>query len=107
MSYLTERRRFLQSVGLTGVGVFVGALGTALLLVGTFGSQVTQQVLIGIAAVSSLLMFGQRSFKAEATSLVLSRVAVIVAFAAMVASIVPPLPGLLVAPVIVWGLGVF
>jgi len=29
MSYLTERRRFLQSVGLTGVGVFVGRAAKA------------------------------------------------------------------------------
>jgi predicted dehydrogenase len=29
MSYLTERRRFLQSVGLTGVGVFVGGRAAA------------------------------------------------------------------------------
>ncbi len=79
------------------VGAIVGALGTALLLVGTLGSQVTQQVLIGIAALSSLLMFGQRNSKAEATSLVLSRVAVIVAFSVMVASTVPPLSGWLVA----------
>lgn len=79
------------------VGAIVGALGTALLLLGTLGSQVTQQILIGIAALASLLMFGQRSFKGEATSIVSSRVALIVAFAAMIASTVPALPGLLVA----------
>ena len=34
------------------VGAIIGALGTSLVLVGTFGSQVSQQVLIAISAVS-------------------------------------------------------
>jgi spermidine synthase len=79
------------------LGAIVGALGTALILVGAFGSQITQQVLICIAGISSLLMIGQRSSEDEATSIALSRCAVILTFAVMIASTVPALPGLLVA----------
>ena len=38
------------------VGAIVGALLTGLVLVGTLGSQIAQQVLIGVAALSGLLM---------------------------------------------------
>ena len=38
------------------VGAIVGALVTGLILVGTFGSQVAQQILIGVALLSGLLM---------------------------------------------------
>jgi spermidine synthase len=38
------------------VGAIVGALASGLLLVGTVGSQVTQQLLIGVAAMSGLLL---------------------------------------------------
>ena len=41
------------------VGAIVGALVTSLVLVGTVGSQVAQQMLIGIAALSGLLMLMQ------------------------------------------------
>ena len=43
------------------VGAIVGALVTSLGLVGTVGSQITQQALIGVAALSGLLMLGGNS----------------------------------------------
>ena len=79
------------------VGAIVGALGTALLLVGTCGSQITQQVLIGLAAVSSLLMFGQSEPNEKSLMPAFARGTLIVTFAVMIASTIPPLPGLLVA----------
>jgi spermidine synthase len=82
------------------VGAIVGALVTGLGLVGVVGSQITQQVLIGIAALSGLLLLGAapgeaRGFRASVPSLV--RVIVVAAAAGLFARVVPPLPGLLVA----------
>ena len=82
------------------VGAIVGALVTALGLVGTVGSQVTQQVLIGVAALSGLLLLGaapgdKGGFRASVPSLM--RVIVVAAAAGLFARVVPPLPGLLVA----------
>jgi spermidine synthase len=82
------------------VGAIVGALVTGLGMVGVVGSQVTQQVLIGIAALSGLLLLGSapgdaKGFRASVPALV--RVIVVAAAAGLFARVVPPLPGLLVA----------
>ena len=82
------------------VGAIVGALVTALALVGVVGSQITQQVLIGVAALSGLLLLGAtpgdaRGFRASVPALI--RVIVVAAAAGLLARVVPPLPGLLVA----------
>ena len=84
------------------VGAIVGALATGLVLVGTVGSQVSQQLLIGVAAVSALLMLVGESSRAGAgggfcpagaTAVVLSVCVAVV----LLVGVVPPLPGLLVA----------
>ena len=80
------------------VGAIVGAVGTSLLLLGTVGSQAAQQAMIGIAAVSGLLMLvppllAQAGRQAVAGALV--GVAVVGAF--LIVRTVPPLPGQLVA----------
>ena len=82
------------------VGAIVGALVTGLVLVGAVGSQIAQQVLIGVAALSGLLLLGARpasaaGFRASVPALV--RVIVVAAVAGLLARVVPPLPGLLVA----------
>jgi spermidine synthase len=82
------------------VGAIVGALVTGLGLVGVVGSQITQQILIGVAALSGLLLLGAapgdaRGFRASVPSLV--RVIVVAAAAGLFARVVPPMPGLLVA----------
>jgi spermidine synthase len=82
------------------VGAIVGAVVTSLGLVGVVGSQITQQVLIGVAALSGLLLLGaapsgNAGFRASAPALV--RVVVVAALAGLLARVVPPLPGLLVA----------
>jgi spermidine synthase len=87
------------------VGAIVGALVTSLLLVGTFGSQIAQQVLIGIAALSGLLMLGlapderagETTQPARSAVPALARVVVIAVAAGLLARVVPPLPGILVA----------
>ncbi|NOT28265.1 MAG: fused MFS/spermidine synthase, partial [Acidobacteria bacterium] len=48
------------------VGAIVGAIGTGLFLVGSLGSQVTQQILIGIAATSGVLVLVGTSSSAHA-----------------------------------------
>jgi len=81
------------------VGAIVGALVTALLMVGVVGSQITQQALIGVAALSGLLLLGAAreggGFRASLPAL--ARVIVVAAVAGLLARVVPPLPGLLVA----------
>jgi spermidine synthase len=82
------------------VGAIVGALVTGLGMVGVVGSQITQQALIGVAALSGLLLLGAapgdaRGFRASVPSLV--RVIVVAAAAGLFARVVPPMPGLLVA----------
>jgi spermidine synthase len=81
------------------VGAIVGALVTALAMVGVVGSQITQQALIGVSALSGLLMLGAASegggFRASMPALI--RVVVVAAAAGLLARVVPPLPGLLVA----------
>ena len=78
------------------VGAIVGALVTSLGLVGTVGSQIAQQALIGVAALSGLLMLGGSSPQ-QSSVLALARVVVIAAVAGLLARVVPPLPGILVA----------
>jgi len=79
------------------VGAIVGALLTALVMVGTVGSQITQQTLIGIAALSGLLMLGGTSSTEKSSVPALVRVVLIAAVAGLLARVVPPLPGILVA----------
>ena len=82
------------------VGAIVGALVGGLLLIGTVGSQFTQQVLIGVAALSGLLLLLSPSGKAaEERRFAFSGMATVAAVlvAVLLAWSVPPLPGLLVA----------
>jgi spermidine synthase len=84
------------------VGAIVGALVTGLVLVGTLGSQVAQQMLIGIAATSGVLVLVgvSPSGKPEGVMrLWTAAVVVVIACigAVVLARAVPPLPGLLVA----------
>ena len=71
---------------------------TGLILVGTIGSQMSQQVLIGLAALSGLLMLmpgdGEVRKPLASTPVVVIGVALI---AGLLARAVPPLPGILVA----------
>jgi len=80
------------------VGAIVGALVTSLGLVGTVGSQITQQILIGVAAMSGLLMLmpltGEVRRGLRSTPVVVIGIALA---AGLLARTVPPLPGLLVA----------
>ena len=81
------------------VGAIVGAVVTALAMVGVVGSQITQQALIGVSALSGLLLLGAAGegggFRASVPAL--ARVIVVAAAAGLLARVVPPLPGLLVA----------
>jgi spermidine synthase len=84
------------------VGAIVGALGTGLLLVGTVGSQVTQQVLIGIAATSGVLVLVGTASTVDGRPGLRARSAMLLVAGACIAAMVlvraiPPLPGLLVA----------
>jgi spermidine synthase len=83
------------------VGAIVGALASGLLLLGTVGSQVTQQILIGIAATSGVLVLletapaGHREgMRARWAALLVAGVSLAVV---LLVRVVPPLPGLLVA----------
>jgi len=80
------------------VGAIVGALVTSLGMVGTVGSQITQQALIGVAAMSGLLMLmpttGEKRGALTSTPVVVIGIALI---AGLLARTVPPLPGILVA----------
>ena len=80
------------------VGAIVGALVTSLGMVGTVGSQITQQALIGVAAMSGLLMLmpatGEKRSPLTSTPVVVIGIALI---AGLLARSVPPLPGILVA----------
>jgi len=84
------------------VGAIIGALGTGLLLVGTVGSQVAQQILIGLAATSGVLVLVGLSPGGAAQGAVRLRTAALVVAVACIGAVVlaravPPLPGLLVA----------
>jgi spermidine synthase len=80
------------------VGAIVGALSTSLGLIGTVGSQVTQQVLIGVAALSGMLMLlpvcanTRRPLASTSVALVVGALA-----AGLLAVCVPPVSALLVA----------
>jgi spermidine synthase len=80
------------------VGAIVGALITSLGMVGTVGSQITQQALVGVAAMSGLLMLmpatGEKRSPLTSTPVVVIGIALI---AGLLARTVPPLPGILVA----------
>jgi spermidine synthase len=80
------------------VGAIVGASVTSLAMVGTVGSQITQQALIGIAAMSGLLMLmpaaGEKRSALTSTPVVVVGIALI---AGLLARTVPALPGILVA----------
>jgi spermidine synthase len=85
------------------VGAIVGSLTTGLLLVGTVGSQITQQVLIGIAALSGLLLLvgaapqEEETHPGNRTRAAAILVGLVCVGALLLARTVPPLPGLLVA----------
>ncbi len=93
------------------VGAIAGALGTGLVLLGTVGSQVSQQVLIGVAAAAGLTVLvgidgvSGRKGPAYAADVVGRRgrvyravlVGAVSLAAVVLARAVPPLPGLLVA----------
>ena len=80
------------------VGAIVGATVTSLGLVGTVGSQLTQQVLIGVSAMSGLLMLmppaGEKRPFLSSTPVVVVGIALV---AGLLARSVPALPGILVA----------
>jgi spermidine synthase len=80
------------------VGAIIGATVVSLALVGTVGSQKTQQILIGIAAMSGLLMLmpatGDVRKPLTSTPVVVVGIALI---AGLLARSVPPIPWLLVA----------
>jgi spermidine synthase len=80
------------------VGAIIGALITSLAMVGTVGSQITQQALIGVAAMSGLLMLmpatGEKRSALTSTPVVVIGIALV---AGLLARTVPPLPGILVA----------
>ena len=84
------------------VGAIIGALVTGLVLVGTVGSQVSQQILIGIAATSGVLVLVGVSPAGRTEGVMRLWTATIVVVVACIAAVVlaravPPLPGLLVA----------
>jgi spermidine synthase len=80
------------------VGAIIGATVISLALVGTVGSQKTQQVLIGVAAMSGLLMLmpatGELRKPLTSTPVVVIGIALV---AGLLARSVPPIPWLLVA----------
>src|SRR5262245_30875523 len=80
------------------VGAIIGATVISLVLVGTVGSQKTQQVLIGVAAMSALLMLmpatGELRKPLTSTPVVVIGIALV---AGLLARSVPPIPWLLVA----------
>ena len=76
------------------VGAIVGALLTGLVLIGSFGSQVANQVLIGVAALSGLLLLaGTRASLIPSPALVM----IVALGAGLLARSVPDLPGILIA----------
>jgi spermidine synthase len=80
------------------LGAIVGALSTSLVLVATFGSQVTQQILLGIAAFCALaLLIPAESVSARRMARQLAVAAGVIFVAVFLARAVPPLPGMLVA----------
>ena len=76
------------------VGAIVGALLTGLVLIGIFGSRTAEQVLIGVAATSSLLLLTSAGVRAGATAVLVIGIAV---GAGLLARFVPDVPGILIA----------
>src|SRR5687768_5356775 len=84
------------------VGAIIGALATGLVLVGTVGSQVAQQILIGLAATSGVLVLVGVSPAGKTEGVMRLWTSTVVVVGACIAAVVlaravPPLPGLLVA----------
>ena len=80
------------------VGAIVGALATSLVLVGTFGSQVAQQALIAVSALSGLLMLiSAGSGRGQQRTAPIVAMVFAGAAAGVLMRTVPPLPGILVA----------
>ena len=83
------------------VGAIIGALSVSLVLIGGIGTQGTQRVLIGVAAISSMIMLGPLAagFVRGLTFnfRTLAPTTVIVAMAVLLGATVAPVPGLLVA----------
>jgi spermidine synthase len=82
------------------VGAIVGALLTGLVLVGTVGSQFSQQLLIGLAAFSGILMLlpvGDTPEERRTPVPVFVLVICVALGAGLLARTVQPLPGILVA----------
>ena len=79
------------------VGAIIGALVTSLILVGTVGSQVAQQALIGVAALAGVLLLLPSRRAPGAPVLRMLASAVVVLIAVLLSFVVPPLPGMLVA----------
>jgi spermidine synthase len=75
------------------VGAIVGALGASLLLVRYIGSQHAHQVLVFFCVISALLMLLRELSPPAGTS----AMAAIAVYASILALLVPPVPGLLVA----------
>ena len=74
------------------VGAIVGSMLTGLVLISYFGSKVAQQVLIGVAALSGLLLLG-----AEGTVMASVTVLVVALGAGLLARSVPQIPGMFIA----------
>jgi spermidine synthase len=84
------------------VGAIIGAVVTSLLLVGTVGSQIAQQTMIGLSALSGLLMLAPVLMRGDVRvrprpNLALALVAIVAVTSGLLARSVPPLPGILVA----------
>jgi spermidine synthase len=81
------------------VGAIVGAVVTSLFLMGTFGSQFAQRVLMSLALLSGLLMIVPIGTEGTARSRARAWVTAVIAalLATFLARGVPPLPGILVA----------
>jgi hypothetical protein len=72
------------------VGAIVGSLATSLILIPVIGTQMSEQILIGIAALSGLLML----MSGVALPIPSWSFIIVVAFVAgLLARVVPPLPG--------------
>ncbi len=80
-------------------GAIAGALGTSLFLVANFGSPVTQQILIVLAAATAVLLFATHVPRTAPRLNVPALLAAVAALAVGLAWTVPPVPGTLIA----WG----
>jgi spermidine synthase len=74
------------------VGAIVGSMATGLLLIPLAGTQMAQQVLIGVAALSGLILLG-----AEGSVSAMAIVLCVAAGAGLLARKVPDIPGLFIA----------